>query len=151
MIDPWTAWYGVACLATLALAVHGEDHSAIFMAALCMAVWAISNIGWSRDAIYLFPAIDLLVALIAVDLWRMETRRWQAAFLCLATAQVGFHVINELTQSAYFVVYAYALNITFAAQLAVVGSTGGSGIVDSLRHRFRRFHLFCHWPAQGRR
>src|SRR4051812_12758126 len=103
MIEPWTVGFGLACLATLGFAVRSADHSAIFMAVLCVATWAISSIGWYRDATYLWPAIDLLVAMLAVDLWMAGRQRWQRRFMALAVTQILLHLANSLTQDAYFV------------------------------------------------
>ncbi len=135
-MEPVSALFGLGCAITVYLA--RRDRSRLSAAALCLFGWAVSNIAWQADALRFLPAWDLVVAIVALDLYRADTERWKALFLALSVGQLCLHVMDEITDGVYVVGYINALNITFAAQLTVVGIEGNHhDWLDRLR-RFRR-------------
>lgn len=135
--------FGFACTATVVASLWSDDERAIPLAALCVASWAAYNVAWLADAMGWLPIMDLAITLYAFQMLRQQAAIWLGAFTWLGFGQLGMHAVNEMTSNVYIVAYLYMINITFAAQLLAVGSTGvsdaasRSDMFSRLRHRVR--------------
>jgi hypothetical protein len=142
-MDAWSASFGIGCYAALAVSLLSDDERATFIAMLCTVSWGASNIAWLFDAMGWLPVMDLAITLFALQMYRAAPARWLGWFTRLGFAQLGLHAVNEITNSGYIVAYLHMLNITFAAQLLAVGSTGvrdaasRSNMLSRLRDRVR--------------
>lgn len=116
--------FGFGCFATIVAALFSDDERPIWLAVLCTIAWATYNIAWLADAMGWLPIMDLAITLFAFQMYHAVPARWLGWFVGLGFSQLGLHAVNEITNSGYIVAYLHMLNITFAAQLLAIGSTG---------------------------
>lgn len=128
--------FGFGCLAALVGAIHIANVYRIWFAVLLCASYAASNVAWQMDMLAYLPILDLLIGIAAIDLHAVCRARWTLWLLLLAGTQLILHVSHSIY--GYTEAYLMALDVTFAAQLWVVGG-GNLGVVHLLgRVRDRR-------------
>lgn len=152
--------FGVACLFVYAInawaaadAKPRYADAAGVASLLCMS-YGMSNVlvelyGFP-DAILSFPVMDAILTFMVWRAWKRNNRRWKAALMGVFVAQLAIHFIGifvwkvgALTHAGLYN-YAVLINVTFAAQLAVVGSAGvghAMGRAFSYLSRVRRVSL----------
>lgn len=155
--------FGLACLAVYALnAWAANDDKARYADAmgvsslLCLS-YGLSNIlveiyGFP-EAILAFPIIDAALTFMVWRAWKRHPRHWKMGVVALLVAQLATHAAAigawKFHGLGFPGLYNYILiiNVTFAAQLAVVSSAGlGHALVRISHHlsRVRGDH-----PVQG--
>lgn len=151
--------FGVACIAVYALnAWAASDDKARYSDAagvsslLCLS-YGLSNVlvelyGFP-EAILAFPVVDAVLTFMVWRAWVRNRSNWKVAVMALLFGQLATHAVaigtwkfSGLTFSGIYN-YALIINVTFAAQLAVVSSAGiGHAVVrlGGVLSRLRRDH-----------
>lgn len=82
------------------------------------------------EAILAFPVLDAVFAFMVWRACKRHARRWKVALLSLIVFQLALHMIcvaawklGTMTDGGFYN-YLVMLNVSFSAQLAVVGSAG---------------------------
>lgn len=131
--------FGIACLAVYALnawaAYDDKAHSdAAGMSSLLCVSYGMSNVlveiyGFP-EAILAFPIIDAIMSFMVWRAWKRQRQAWKVGVLGLIVGQLATHAAAisswKFGAMGFSGLYNYVLiiNVTFAAQLAVVSSAG---------------------------
>ena len=131
------ALLGVGACVALWFASFAGVHQLMIAKMLAM-VWAGAISLWHLNSLWLLPLLDLSVGAVAIRYWLGDGAQWSLAIAFVTTYRLAAHVVEWLTQSAFYVGYAHALNALFALQLIIIASTGGADGRRRLIHWFRR-------------
>lgn len=133
--------YGIVCLIVFALVswAHKNDKpnhaDAVGAAALLCLSYGISNLsvalyGWP-DAVLLYPALDLALAVMVWRAWVRRHRWWKLSLMTFLICQMVFHVAmiwtwktGGLTDAGLYG-YALGINLLFLGELLSVAVPGG--------------------------
>jgi hypothetical protein len=117
------ALFGLGCMASIAFGAASDDDDAVPAALLLTIGWAASNCAWLADGLRYLPMLDVALTAAFFASWRVGRQGWLLCLWLLGASQLAFHVVYAVGGS--YRVYAWALNLTFAAQLAAVSYPGG--------------------------
>lgn len=154
--------FGVACMLVYAInawaaadAKPRYADAAGVASLLCMS-YGMSNIlvelyGFP-DAILSFPIMDAILTFMVWRAWKRNQRAWKMALMAIFVTQLAIHFvgifawkIGTMTGAGLYN-YAVLINVTFAAQLAVVGS---AGIGHALGRAFNHLSRLRSVPFRG--
>lgn len=154
--------FGVACMLVYAInawaaadAKPRYADAAGVASLLCMS-YGMSNVlvelyGFP-DAILSFPIMDAILTFMVWRAWKRNQRTWKMALMGIFVAQLTIHFLGIFAwkigtmTSAGLYNYAVLINVTFAAQLAVVGS---AGIGHALGRAFNHLSRLRSVPFRG--
>jgi len=132
--------FGVACMLVYAInawaaadAKPRYADAAGVASLLCMS-YGMSNVlvevyGYP-DAILALPVMDAILTFMVWRAWKRNHRPWKMALMGTFVAQLAIHFVGIFAwkigtmSGAGLYNYVVLINVTFAAQLAVVGSAG---------------------------
>ena len=156
--NPITVGYGIACAAvmvlTLATLRRHQDHAAVWLGALMLALWGLSKVSiviagyWPTASIG--PLVNAVAVVLCMLTWVRRPAMWKLTLALLLEAKAAVHAYFwTLHLPAYEQVYGYALalNVIFALQLLCVATPGAialGSVVGSWMHGLRgdrRHHL----------
>lgn len=142
--------FGLGCAAAYWCAAQSRDPDAKVLAAALILMWALMNVAWLLDAMWVFPLIDLGAGVAGMRLWWMRRTNWAAIFVKTSFVRLELHVLDSLTGHAFLVSYIHALNATFVWMLLAVAYPGGGYASDTLFRRLRRVGaVLSATPARG--
>lgn len=132
--------FGIACLFVYAInawaaadAKPRHADAAGVASLLCLSYGmtnALVTLYGFPEAVLAFPALDAVLAFMVWRACKRHKRRWKVGLLALLVFQLALHMLcvaawklGTMTQGGIYN-YVVMLNVSFAAQLAVVGSAG---------------------------
>lgn len=133
-------FFGIACAAVYAINAWAAADAkpryadAAGVASLLCLSYGVSNtlveLYGFPEAILAFPLMDAILTLMVWRAWCRNQRRWKLALMALLVAQLAIHFVGILSWKTGTMTglglynYVVLINVTFAAQLAVVGCAG---------------------------
>jgi len=152
-MGPVSICFGLATVAALALAACGRRSApdAFYLAVIFagwFVIWEALRPIYPREVLdSLNPAIDALLGSLCTLSWLKHRRRWRAGLILTFTFQSALHVIfrNPAAAVENQHLYTLLLNVTHAAQLALLSWEGGQRVglalidwvfpIPDMRHR----------------
>lgn len=142
--------FGIACLFVYAInawaaadAKPRHADAAGVASLLCLSYGmtnALVTLYGFPEAVLAFPALDAVLAFMVWRACKRHTRLWKVGLLSLLVFQLAIHMVcvaawklGTLTHGGLYN-YSLMLNVSFAAQLAVVGSAGLGHAVARISH-----------------
>lgn len=132
--------YALGCVLALGMAWRSRSWDAMMSAAILALGWLASNAAYLANALDFWPAVDLAIALFALDQVRAgwtAPEWWTLAFLVLAVDQLFLDAAYGVFGAAAYYPYTMAANLTFVMQLMAVGWIGGGDVCNMLLRGFR--------------
>lgn len=142
--------FGIACLFVYAInawaaadAKPRHADAAGVASMLCLSYGmtnSIASLYGFPEAVLAFPILDAIFAFMVWRACKRHVRKWKIALLALVVFQLALHMLciaawklGTMTSAGAYN-YVVMLNVSFAAQLVVVGSAGLGHAVARLSH-----------------
>lgn len=150
---PPAALYGLAVVATAALAWASGNHVVQKLALILLAAWATTNVAVAafgfKGVPLCVPTLEALCAAVIAVVGYANRSRLALVVFGLYGAMLATHLVAYVTRTTGQYDYFAAINFLFILQLVSVGGCGAWLAirlwVPALRERGRGLHP--HWPG----